>query len=156
MVLNRPYIIEAIRELEAKIGNRAEEAFAITTDRVLQELAAMAFANLADFITVDPDTGRPSIDMSGMTRRQAAALTEASCIVNPKGGQTTKIKISDKKAALELLGRYLGMWNEKGAGDATTADKAIEALLAVVRSSERSAILPGASPQPQAPRRLDS
>ena len=156
MAIQRPYIIEAIRELEAKIGNRAEEAFAITTDRVLQELAAMAFANLADFITVDPDTGRPSIDMSGMTRRQAAALTDASIIVSPKGGSTTRIKLADKKAALELLGRYLGMWNEKGAGDATTADKAIEALLAVVRSSERSAILPGASPQPQAPRRLDS
>ncbi len=94
----------------AYISERMEERqkrTEITQDRVLQELAAIAFAKATDYAEV----------RGGITRvKPTADLTEdqVRAIAGIKNGANgVELKLYDKKGALELLGRHLGMWNDK-------------------------------------------
>ena len=79
----------------------------ITQDRVLQELAAIAFADMTEIASVE--RGRVIIKNTGELaddlKRAIAGIKE--------GKEGIEIKMNDKKGALELLGRHLGMWNDK-------------------------------------------
>ena len=55
-----------------KLRTKANE---ITVDRVLQELKALAFTNMIDFVKVSKN-GTPSFDLTEMTPEQAAAIKE--------------------------------------------------------------------------------
>jgi phage terminase small subunit len=112
-------------EIAKAMGERSKRTN-ITSDMVLEELAKMAFANIADFMVIQPD-GSAYVDLSKASKEQLAALTEIQVdeIVEGKGAaarniRRIKIKMSDKKANLELLGRHLGTWkaDEEDDGDA--------------------------------------
>ena len=108
--MSNPLIKAAIAEGQAERAQR----LGITQDRVLQELALIAFANLKDVIGKNAD-GDTDIDMTGMDRNTAAALAEVS--ISTKGGKTkvrtAKARLVDKISALEKLGKHLGMFTEK-------------------------------------------
>lgn len=92
----------------------------ITAQRVLDELAKMGFANMQDYTRIQD--GEAVIDLSVITRDQMAAVSEVTSEVytEGKGGpevKRTKLKIFDKKASLELLGKHLKLFN--GHGDET-------------------------------------
>ncbi len=79
----------------------------INQDRVLQELARIGFARITDIM--DPETAKI---------REDASDDDLACIQSVKikpneWGTEREVKLCDKKAALELLGRHLGMWNDK-------------------------------------------
>lgn len=102
----------AIQQAQDERAKRTE----ITADRVLQELARVGFANLGDFIRLTGD-GDPAIDLSGLTRDQAAALSEVVTedFVVGRGDDArdvrrVKVKLHDKLGALEKLGKHLGMF----------------------------------------------
>lgn len=104
-------IQEAMDARAARIG--------ISQDRVAIELAKLGFSNMLDYIDV-PDDGDVAVNLTGMTREQAAALSEVTTEEVTTGGgantQTTKrvkIKLADKRAALVDLGRHLGMFKER-------------------------------------------
>lgn len=104
----------------------------ITQDMVLYELAAIAFSNASDYAavvekdaTMQTDEGAiiPLYDDDGnpvkyrtveptltanLTDRQKRALS-----VIKKGRDGFEIKPYDKVRALELLGKHLGMWEDK-------------------------------------------
>jgi hypothetical protein len=93
----------------------------LSAERVLAELAKIAFANLADFLVIAPD-GSFRVDLSRATPDQLAALSVLT--VNngrrrdPEGGreivaQTVKIKMASKLTALTKLGEYLGLFDKK-------------------------------------------
>jgi phage terminase small subunit len=110
-LLREPEIMLGI--LRGKIARRARAT--VTADRVLEELARLAFANLADYMTVSDD-GQQRLDLSGVGREQMAALQEITTDTRKDGRgedadtiERTKIKIADKKGALELLMKHLGM-----------------------------------------------
>lgn len=93
---------EAVVERAARLG--------ITPQRILQEWARIAFANL-----------RPVADWGpgGISLKKAAALAEADAaaiaeLVPAAGGQC-RVKLHDKKAALEALARILGMFERPAA-----------------------------------------
>ena len=79
----------------------------VTQDMVVKELAAIAFARATDYAVVrggvvcfkDTDT------LSDEQIRAIAGIKE--------GANGIEIKLNDKEKALELLGRHLGMWNDK-------------------------------------------
>ncbi len=78
----------------------------ISQDRILLELAKMAFVEMTD--VVDPETGKI---------KENASDDDLSCIhsvkVKPGNyGVEREVKLCDKKAALELLGRHLGMFKD--------------------------------------------
>ena len=87
----------------------------ITADRVLIELAELAFANIADFLQVQRD-GSVQIDLARASRDRAAAVHDV-ILSTPTGGsgdevqstKLTQIELFDKLRALEMLARHLGM-----------------------------------------------
>jgi phage terminase small subunit len=88
----------------------------ITADRVVLELAELAFSNMFDFIEVHAD-GSVQIDLLRATRDRAAAirvLVVKGCAEGSgnEGGSVklTRIALCDKVKALDMLARHLGMY----------------------------------------------
>jgi phage terminase small subunit len=113
--LKKPEIQTAIAKAEAERSARTQ----ITADRVLQELAKLAFANMADYMRVGPN-GDPVCDFSKLTRDQAAALVEVTVedFLDGRGDNTRevrriKFKLADKKGALVDIGKHLGMFVDR-------------------------------------------
>ena len=93
------YIQERMRERQ----KRTE----ITQDRVLQELAAIAFAKATDYAEVE--NGQVIIkDTVNLDEQQVKAIAGIK-----EGKYGIELKLNDKEKALELLGRHLGMFKDK-------------------------------------------
>lgn len=121
-------------QIQAYIAERMEERqkrTEITQDRVLNELAAIAFSNAADYAKVVERQATAEVDgniiplvgedgepilyrtvelelTDNLTEEQQRALGTIK-----KGRDGLEQKPCDKVKALELLGRHLGMWNDK-------------------------------------------
>ena len=113
-LLDKPEIFAAIAALQKKHAERCD----ISAERVIRELALLGFSNILDYMTA-PEGADPYIDLSAMTRDQAAALTEVTCerYFEGKGDDATpvvrtKIKVADKRGALELLGKHLSVFKD--------------------------------------------
>ena len=111
LVLNRRRVRAAV---EAAMAAR-ERALEITADKVLEEFALMGFANLMDYFTPQAD-GTAHVDLSRLTRAQAAALTEIQVeeFTSGRGAagrevRKVKIKLADKSRNLELVAKHLGI-----------------------------------------------
>ncbi|MDR2137358.1 MAG: terminase small subunit [Synergistaceae bacterium] len=110
--LTKPYIQDAIHEARVKQSARTQ----ITVDRVLQELAKIGFANMANYMRVG-ESGYPVLDFSKLTRDQAAALVEVTVddYLDGRGEDArevrrVKFKLADKRGALVDIGKHLGMF----------------------------------------------
>ena len=84
----------------------------VTQDMVIKELAAIAFARVTDYVEIRSNglscstvIIKPTTDLSDQQVRAIAGIKE--------GANGIEIKMNDKEKALELLGRHLGMWNDK-------------------------------------------
>ncbi len=93
-----PADLEEIAERAARLG--------ITADRVLQEYAHIAFADLRHMVEWGPDGLRikSSQEMSG---EDVAAISE---IVSGADPGRSRVKLYDKKAALDAIARHLSMF----------------------------------------------
>ncbi len=125
--LRKPEIASAIQQAMTARAERTE----ITADRVLQELAKLAFSNMHDYICTTP-AGDAFVDLSNLTRDQAAALTEVTVedYLDGRGDDArdvrrVKIKLADKKGSLELLGKHLKLFADR---TEITLHKAPEAM----------------------------
>lgn len=94
-LLKKPEIQAAIQERLAK--------YEVTAERVIAELARLAFANL-----LDHEGAIAEGSLSELTRDQAAGLVEWHQDKN--GGIHVKL---DKVAALDRLGKYLKLFTER-------------------------------------------
>lgn len=104
--LSKPDIQAALRDAMEARSRRTE----VTADAVISELAAIAFANMSDYL----DWGPNGVALRGkaeLTRNQCAALAEISETLT-KSGATRRIKLYDKISALEKLGRHLGLFRD--------------------------------------------
>lgn len=116
--------VEIQKAIQKAMNNR-EERTEITQDRVLKEYARLAFldprkffnenGNLKNIVDLDDDT--------------AACLAGMDVISSPtRDGETPeqikKIKIVDKKGALDSVARHLGMFNKDKANSTTVVIKA--------------------------------
>jgi phage terminase small subunit len=117
--LKHPKVALRIEQLQAHHQKRHE----VTVDRIVQEYAKIAFSNMLDYVTVDHNGGA-FVDLSKLTRDQAAAIQEVtvehlpSRTVDGEGESKvpvlkTRIKVADKKTALDSLGKHLGMFIDK-------------------------------------------
>lgn len=85
---------------------------------VLKELAKIGFANMMDYARVSGD-GEPFIDLSQMSRDQAAAVQQFT-VEDFKDGRgegardvrKVTFKLYDKRAALVDIGNHLGMFKQ--------------------------------------------
>lgn len=104
-LLEKTRIAEAISEKMAERSKRT----GINQDRIVLELAKIAFVNAADVI--DPES---AIIKAGATADDTAAIQSVKVKKGKKGeGVEREIRLNDKLKALELLGKHLGMWNDK-------------------------------------------
>lgn len=99
-------IQQAISERMAERSKRT----GVNQDRVVLELAKIAFVRMTDVV-----------DSNGRIRSDATP-DDLSCIESIKykesdneygGSVEREVKIGSKLKALELLGKHLGMWNDK-------------------------------------------
>lgn len=92
--------------------SRAMDRYAITQERIAQELAKIAFSDTRDIMEWGEDGVRikPS---SELTDEAAGAIAEVSETRNDKTGTTVRVKNHDKVSALVNLGKSMGMFNEK-------------------------------------------
>lgn len=110
---------EKIRFNIAKLQQRALQRIDLTAERVLYELASLAFSNMADYMQIGSD-GLPQIDLSKLTKDQWAAITEFT--EDSTGGQGDgekrlvlrhRIKLGSKVQALELLAQHFKLLTQK-------------------------------------------
>ena len=102
-MLRNVKVAEYIQERMEERQKRTE----ITQDRVLEELAAIAFARAADFAEVK-DGFVIIKDTAGLSEQQIKAIAGIK-----EGKFGVELKLNDKEKALELLGRHLGMFKDK-------------------------------------------
>lgn len=107
--LQKPAIAAAISEAQSLLSERCN----ITAEHIIGELANIAFSNVLDYISID-DEGLPHVNLSGLTREQAAAIRNVTTEIHA-GGQSKRVKINlhNKISALIALGRHLGMFSKK-------------------------------------------
>ena len=98
----------------------------VTQDRVVEELAAIAFSKATDYVEIRSNgvAGvviiKPTSELSDAQIRAIAGIKE--------GANGIEIKLNDKEKALELLGRHLGMWNDKLAIKTPAIDESIKEM----------------------------
>ena len=105
-MLTKVNVWAEIRKLRAEQSERT----GITADMVLKELAKLGFSNMSDYATWG-ESGVTLTDSDILTEEQTACISEVSETITKDGG-TIKFKLHDKKAALELLGRHLGIFEK--------------------------------------------
>lgn len=112
--LRKPDIAAAIEAGRSEQQERTQ----VTADRVLQELASIAFSDLRDVATWDED-GVSLVASSDLSDEAARALREVTARVETfegdQGTRTTRhlqVKQHDKMRALELLGKHVGLFKD--------------------------------------------
>ena len=105
--LTKPDIQQAITEAQGAMAEKVE----VTREEIIKELKRLAFVNMDAYSQWGPG-GVVLRDSKELTPDLTAAVAEVSQ-TKSKGGGTIKLKLHDKKGALELLARYLGMLTDK-------------------------------------------
>lgn len=96
----------------AQVRKRAEEKLESTAERVLMELARIAFSDMADFCHWSDD-GVEFVSSSDLPTGVSAAVKKVHCIesVSASGTVTRNVRIElhDKLGALLALAKHLGL-----------------------------------------------
>ena len=90
---------------------KAAAANEVTQERIVKELARIAFGNKRAVMTWGPG-GVSLRDSDELTDDEAAMVAEVQETITQAGG-SLKMKTHDKVKALELLGKHVGMFAEK-------------------------------------------
>nr|DAY39622.1 MAG TPA: Terminase small subunit [Caudoviricetes sp.] len=114
--LRKPKIAEEIARRQKDLQKRTE----VSQERVVKELARIAFANIADYLHVETQT-RTKDDGTEVTyqtvmfneTQELSADQRAALAVVKQSVNGFELKLHDKIKALELLGRHIGMFNDK-------------------------------------------
>lgn len=106
-LLGKTRVAEAISEKMAERSKRT----GVNQDRVILELAKIAFVNAADVI----DSKSATIKKGATSDDTAAIQSVKVKVISGKAGKGVEreIRLNDKLKALELLGKHLGMWNDR-------------------------------------------
>jgi phage terminase small subunit len=120
ILLGDPQIREAVA---AAIHQRSERT-GITQDQVLREYARLAFSDLRQVAIWGPD-GLRVLPSAALDDDSSAALAEVHETRTSAGG-TVRVKLHEKKGALDALARHLGLFNEADARASTVVRNDID------------------------------
>lgn len=112
-LLRKTKVQEYISEKQKEIEKRTK----VTQDMVIKELAKIAFLDIRKLYT---ENGQLK-NIADIDSETAGAISSLETLEEYDGygedrekiGDTQKVKLLDKTKALELLGRHLGMFNDK-------------------------------------------
>lgn len=102
VILRNPRIAQ---EIERRTKNNLPE---VTADMIQREAWKLASANMLDYVVRQPD-GSFKIDLNQIDRELGSAIQELG--FDPQGN--AKIRLVDKKAAVELMARIKKMLSDK-------------------------------------------
>ncbi len=124
-MMSNPLVRASIRAEQ----ERLQRKFSVSAERVINELARIAFSNMDDFMTVDHDgTRRINLNKASSQEMSAVSSIQLEEILIPQKDEDgppaailrkLKIKLWDKHRALTALGSHLGL---KFQGDGTPVD----------------------------------
>ena len=101
-------------QVAAEIGRRMAERskrLGVNADRIVTELAKIAFANAGDII--DPVDGCIKEDAAPEDLAAIQSIKVKTMDGAKMSSMELEVKLSEKTKALELLGKHIGMWNDK-------------------------------------------
>lgn len=106
LLLNKPAIQDAVSKAMADRSRRT----GVNQDRVVMELAKLAFAKVTDICDTDGyiKAGASDDDLACIESIKVKKFDSDS-----GSGEEREIKLASKVKALELLGKHVGMWNDK-------------------------------------------
>ena len=133
------------REIQRAMDERSART-GVTAERVLREIAAIAFFDLRNAFNRDGSL-RPISDMDDDTAAVVASLDIIE-LLDGDGmptGRLKKIRFADKLGALTLLARHLGMLNDK----LTLKGDAENPLTLLIKAVQGTSIKPVATPAPR-------
>ena len=102
--LTKPDISKAVDQAIAERSRRT----GVNADRVVRELAKIAFVNAGE--VVDLDT---ALLMDKISDDDMAAIQSVKVKTFGEDGVEREVKLADKLKALELLGKHLGLFKDK-------------------------------------------
>lgn len=127
-----------IQKRQEKLRGKLE----ITQERVLEELAAIAFANGTDFATITHN------GLVRLTPTDEVPEEKKKAVASIKEGQYgTEVKLHDKVRALELLGKHLGVFDANNGSTNEQENNIFE----VIEESTREEIDTDAIPEIEPP-----
>jgi phage terminase small subunit len=99
-------------EIDARFASTLDR-YAVTSERIIRELALIGFGNIDDFVVVQAD-GSLVVDFGTATREQMASLRSVEIDERPivgaaAGVRRIKISLSDKRQALMDLAKIARM-----------------------------------------------
>lgn len=119
--LKKPQIQNAIARAMAERSRRT----GVNAERVVLELAKIAFANAGDLIDAQDATVR-----DGASREDLAAIQSIKVKDMGDMGIEREVRLADKLKALELLGRHLGMFSDRLRVDGRLDTGKLDSILA--------------------------
>jgi phage terminase small subunit len=136
-LLKRPVIADLLR----RTINQKLSALDAKTDKVLRELCRVAFFDCRKLF-------RPNGSLIPLTSLDSDTAAAISTVQVGRGGML-RLKFASKISALDLLGRYLGLWDADGkVAGKDSIDQLIEALRNPVQDT------PAPSPAPKKSERI--
>ena len=99
------------------------ERLNVSADRVLRELSVIAFMDIKDMVAIDEVTGCVRVkgfdEMPKGASRAIKKIKERRVIKSTKDDDvileaTLEIELHDKVKCLELTGKHVGMWSDRG------------------------------------------
>ena len=126
-LLNNVEIKASLAELGSKMAIKTD----ITQQRVILEYARIALANMTDFMTWDQD-GMKLKDSLSLTEEEVAAVAEVSQTITEHGG-TLRLKLHDKKGALDSLAARLWPVIERSEHLNVNIDAGIAGMVEVIK-----------------------
>lgn len=130
--MKRPTIAKLIAEAKAKAADKIGgvlDRYAVSEERIVEELASIAFSKVTDILEWGPEGVKVKSSADLADHRVTAAIAEISEVDG-----VIKVKLSDKKAALEALARYRGMFTERR----ETLNKNVSVSFVIDRSEDAS------------------
>lgn len=112
-LLCKPKIKTIVEAANKEVAVRTEELivskYAATKERVIEELARIAFTDYSDLHTWDKDNGIQAADSANIPDDAKGAIIEVNESKGKDGKSKIKIKLADKTRALEGLAKALGL-----------------------------------------------
>lgn len=103
--------VEVAGRIEELKHERAERTN-VTADKVVKELARLAFTDMRSFVKWGPD-GVTLLDSEELSEDDSPAVTEVSESFG-ENGRTLKFKLAHKDSALKLLAQHVGIIGKEG------------------------------------------
>lgn len=122
--LKKPQIQRAVAKAMAERSRRT----GVNADRVVRELAKIAFANAGDLIDAGDATLKPDAGPDDLAAIQSIKVKDLGDM-----GIEREIRLADKLKALELLGRHLGIFDDRLRVDGRLDTGKLDSILAQLK-----------------------